>query len=713
MLVNSMEETAKLILKVDSSQVRRATDDLERLRKATGRGATQTQKATSQLSKSFVRLAASIVSVYTAYRSLSAVLRTTAEFEKIDKQLTFITGSAENAAAEIEWLTQVSRDNALVLTKAAGPYARLAESMNLLGLGAEDTRALFEGTANAAATFGLSADELNGVLVAFSQVASKGTVQAEELRNQIGERIPGAFSMAAESMGVTTKELNKMLEMGEVMAIDFLPAFAEAMSKRYSGNLAEVTDTLGGNFRRATTELELFNKTLAAAIGLDDGFNSFLIGSTRFIRELTEGIEDIQRANDIFDMGEIISQVKEARVAIKMFGENEETLRPLNRALDDLSDSFDLMIPKRREREITALGKAFRDQAESVQKLKDEMAALGTEGASGRPLFFIQHDLKIAHAELKAIETTLNHITGAKDKVVPEDRLAGINALGITPGEAVPVRSSQEFDAKEQERIETAFSRLEESLLSEEEAIEASYVKRMHLAEEYALLTGQSVEDIKAKIEKDAKEQERKLQQQRWDTALASFDDFQDNMAILARTGNNDLANIYKAAAIANTTIKTYESATSAYAAMAGIPVIGPALGVAAAAAAVAAGMANVSAISQQQVGNYAQGGFIPGNSLSGDQLTANVNSGEAILNTSQQKNFMDLANGGGGSSKPVIVNVQNFGGGETEVEEVETDKERIINIAVNRAVAKIDNNIRTGAGDTTRALNQRDKRNS
>jgi hypothetical protein len=56
-----------------------------------------------------------------------------------------------------------------------------------------------------------------------------------------------------------------------------------------------------------------------------------------------------------------------------------------------------------------------------------------------------------------------------------------------------------------------------------------------------------------------------------------------------------------KAAAIAQTTIETYKGATSAYSSLAGIPIVGPALGGIAAAAAVVAGMKNIQAI--QQIG--------------------------------------------------------------------------------------------------------------
>src|SRR5690606_22603244 len=52
------------------------------------------------------------------------------------------------------------------------------------------------------------------------------TVQAEELRGQLGERIPGAFATAARAMKVTEVELNAMLKRGEVLAVDLLPRMA-------------------------------------------------------------------------------------------------------------------------------------------------------------------------------------------------------------------------------------------------------------------------------------------------------------------------------------------------------------------------------------------------------------------------------------------------------------------------------------------------------
>lgn len=58
---------------------------------------------------------------------------------------------------------------------------------------------------------------------------------------------------------------------------------------------------------------------------------------------------------------------------------------------------------------------------------------------------------------------------------------------------------------------------------------------------------------------------------------------------------------------------------------------------IAGAAAGTATMISTIAAIKSATAGSYAEGGIVPGNSFSGDRLTANVNSGELILNAAQQ----------------------------------------------------------------------------
>lgn len=52
---------------------------------------------------------------------------------------------------------------------------------------------------------------------------------------------------------------------------------------------------------------------------------------------------------------------------------------------------------------------------------------------------------------------------------------------------------------------------------------------------------------------------------------------------------------------------------------------------------------------------SFAAGGIVPGRSYSGDNVQANVNSGEMILNAQQQRNLWDVANARGHGTQPVV----------------------------------------------------------
>lgn len=101
---------------------------------------------------------------------------------------------------------------------------------------------------------------------------------------------------------------------------------------------------------------------------------------------------------------------------------------------------------------------------------------------------------------------------------------------------------------------------------------------------------------------------------------LGIAQEFFSNFEGMQRSQWAEMAVIGKTAAVASATIATYEAANKAYAAMAGIPIVGPSLGIAAAAAAIGSGIANVSAIAAQPTG-FAAGGYtgnMPANDVAG-----------------------------------------------------------------------------------------------
>lgn len=95
---------------------------------------------------------------------------------------------------------------------------------------------IFEGVSTGVAAMKLGAEESKGAMLALGQMASKGKVTAEELRGQLGERIPGAFGIAAKAMNMTEAQLDKMMQRGDIAAKDFLPKFAAEMQKTFGAD---------------------------------------------------------------------------------------------------------------------------------------------------------------------------------------------------------------------------------------------------------------------------------------------------------------------------------------------------------------------------------------------------------------------------------------------------------------------------------------------
>ncbi|WP_167747430.1 tape measure protein, partial [Eikenella corrodens] len=122
---------------------------------------------------------------------------------------------------------------------------QLAAATKDLNISHAQTQQIFSGVANTVAAMNLSADEANGVFLALSQIAGKGKVSMEELRGQLGERLSPAMAIAAKSMGVTTAELEKMVESG-ISAEEFLPKFGSALEQAFAADAARNVETLNG-----------------------------------------------------------------------------------------------------------------------------------------------------------------------------------------------------------------------------------------------------------------------------------------------------------------------------------------------------------------------------------------------------------------------------------------------------------------------------------
>lgn len=161
--------------------------------------------------------------------------RAALELDKLKTSLDFASGSSTAGSRNLEFVRKTVDDLKIPLASSEQGFSKLAAATRGTSSEGQTTRDVFLGISQASTVLGLSADDTSGSLLALTQIASKGTVQAEELRGQLGERIPGAFSIAARAMGVTEGELNKLLETGSVASDEFLPKFARQLQTEFGG----------------------------------------------------------------------------------------------------------------------------------------------------------------------------------------------------------------------------------------------------------------------------------------------------------------------------------------------------------------------------------------------------------------------------------------------------------------------------------------------
>jgi tape measure domain-containing protein len=157
----------------------------------------------------------------TAYKALAffmdlpnQALAAATALQTFRNQLNAVTGSSENASRSFGFIDGLADRFAVPLESVRQGFVRMYASMEPAGFGATEIEGLFTGVSKAAATFGMSKDQVDRVTYALSQMASKGQIMAEELRGQLGDVLPGSFALFAEAAQMSIPEFTKAMEQG-------------------------------------------------------------------------------------------------------------------------------------------------------------------------------------------------------------------------------------------------------------------------------------------------------------------------------------------------------------------------------------------------------------------------------------------------------------------------------------------------------------------
>ena len=319
------------------------------------------------------RMGAQISSHFAAMFAVGAVIafgksqiELVTKIDASNRALKAITGSSLEYTRAKTMLRQSAEEFGVSILDLTASYVRFYAASKSSTLSTAELDDVFNKMTKSASVLGLTADETAGVLKALEQMFSKNKIQAEELRGQLGDRLPGAFVVMADSMGVTTAELDKMLKLGGVLSDEVLPNFATAYEKaigadqidkirtlrsevgRFESSWILVVESINGVEGAISNTVRAATDYMVMLAGLNDGSIKFLskewigVGSTAeladIVREKWKKAADESAklaADQEKFLASLLSQLKVAGI---------KTFRELENAATKTKEGYSILI---------------------------------------------------------------------------------------------------------------------------------------------------------------------------------------------------------------------------------------------------------------------------------------------------------------------------------------------------------------------------------
>ena len=220
------------------------------------------------------------------------VISVNAEFERMRVLLKGLSGEIGEAADAIA----NSNFDFMIEKARTAPFslqAMIDSFVKMKSVGIDPTKGALDAMTNAIANFGGDDALLKRASIALQQMAGKGVISMEELRQQLGEAVPSAIRLMARSMNLTFKELVDRISKGEVEASSALKNLFSEFNKTFGGSNQRLMQTFGGKLRLLNTEWLLFLQKIgeggedkaSGALGMFETMKSL-------VDELTFAIKD-------------------------------------------------------------------------------------------------------------------------------------------------------------------------------------------------------------------------------------------------------------------------------------------------------------------------------------------------------------------------------------------------------------------------------------
>lgn len=233
----------------------------------------------------------------------------------------------ENATAALKSLTPAGTDVEALIKRlqALAQKSPIFNSADLItftqrmvasGLKVKEVEGFLKSFGNIALTVGADVSKIPFALEALVQMAGKGTVSMEELRLQLGDALPGAMNIVSEALGVTTGELYKMVEAGELSGRELIAALTKfGQGEKFLKGAAAGAETMGAKWQelKESVQNQLGQVFLDNADSIKKALEDLGPVLKDFIKEVGPVFPDLIKGVGSFigKIGELINWYKE------------------------------------------------------------------------------------------------------------------------------------------------------------------------------------------------------------------------------------------------------------------------------------------------------------------------------------------------------------------------------------------------------------------
>lgn len=209
------------------------------------------------------------------------------DFQSLEKAFAAVAKEGTNVSEEIERLRRVAEAPGLAFEEAVRASTRL----QAVGLNAGEAARVVEQFGNAVARSGGGAAELDGAVLALTQIASKGKISAEEI-NQLGERIFEIRPALVQAFGTADSE--QLQKLG-ITSAEFIAKITEELAKldRVEGGLSNAFENLRDSLRQSLTQ---FGATINETFNLSEVLNKLARG-IQYLVDLFASLDESTQKN--------------------------------------------------------------------------------------------------------------------------------------------------------------------------------------------------------------------------------------------------------------------------------------------------------------------------------------------------------------------------------------------------------------------------------